>query len=90
MELKFSITLSNNSIYLIKFHNNNSLLLLCIIANHCKCLYFFFFFIISDGTTQLLAGCLRDFRNKPFPTRARIEYYQNTLTVCEEYLYSIF
>ncbi|KAJ4443884.1 hypothetical protein ANN_05671 [Periplaneta americana] len=35
----------------------------------------------NDGTTQLLAGCLRDFRNKPFPTRARIEYYQNTLTV---------
>nr|XP_023020150.1 protein ERGIC-53 [Leptinotarsa decemlineata] len=35
----------------------------------------------NDGTTQQLAGCLRDFRNKPFPTRARIEYYQNTLTV---------
>ncbi|XP_046420528.1 protein ERGIC-53 [Neodiprion fabricii] len=35
----------------------------------------------NDGTTQLLAGCLRDFRNKPFPTRAKIEYYQNTLTV---------
>lgn len=38
-------------------------------------------FICSDGSTQLLAGCLRDFRNKPFPTRARVEYYQNTLTV---------
>lgn len=24
---------------------------------------------------------MRDFRNKPFPTRARIEYVQNTLTV---------
>ncbi|VVD01410.1 unnamed protein product [Leptidea sinapis] len=35
----------------------------------------------SDGATQLLSGCLRDFRNKPFPTRARIEYYMNTLTV---------
>ncbi|XP_044004595.1 protein ERGIC-53 [Aphidius gifuensis] len=35
----------------------------------------------NDGATQLLQGCLRDFRNKPFPTRARIEYYQNTLTV---------
>lgn len=35
----------------------------------------------NDGTTQLLSGCLRDFRNKPFPTRARIEYYQNVLTV---------
>jgi lectin, mannose-binding 1 len=35
----------------------------------------------NDGGTQALAGCLRDFRNKPFPTRARIEYYQNVLTV---------
>lgn len=35
----------------------------------------------SDGASQLLSGCLRDFRNKPFPTRARIEYYQNVLTV---------
>ncbi|XP_063984599.1 protein ERGIC-53 [Diachasmimorpha longicaudata] len=35
----------------------------------------------NDGSTQLLSGCLRDFRNKPFPTRARIEYYKNTLTV---------
>ncbi|XP_055912905.1 protein ERGIC-53 isoform X1 [Eupeodes corollae] len=35
----------------------------------------------NDATTQLLSGCLRDFRNKPFPTRARIEYYNNVLTV---------
>jgi hypothetical protein len=35
----------------------------------------------SDGSSQLLSGCLRDFRNKPFPTRARVEYYLNTLTV---------
>ncbi|XP_072937803.1 protein ERGIC-53 [Epargyreus clarus] len=35
----------------------------------------------SDGSTQLLSGCLRDFRNKPFPTRAKVEYYLNTLTV---------
>ncbi|RVE49737.1 hypothetical protein evm_005607, partial [Chilo suppressalis] len=35
----------------------------------------------SDGSQQLLSGCLRDFRNKPFPTRARVEYYMNTLTV---------
>ncbi|KAJ3647722.1 hypothetical protein Zmor_019584 [Zophobas morio] len=34
-----------------------------------------------DGSNQLLSGCLRDFRNKPFPTRAKIEYYQNILTV---------
>ncbi|XP_063701654.1 protein ERGIC-53 [Culicoides brevitarsis] len=35
----------------------------------------------NDGKAQLLSGCLKDFRNKPFPTRARIEYYQNVLTV---------
>ncbi|KAL0809885.1 hypothetical protein ABMA28_011364 [Loxostege sticticalis] len=35
----------------------------------------------SDGSQQLLSGCLRDFRNKPFPPRARVEYYLNTLTV---------
>ncbi|XP_065352759.1 protein ERGIC-53 [Cloeon dipterum] len=35
----------------------------------------------NDGSTQLLAGCLRDFRNKPFPTKAKIEYYQHVLTV---------
>jgi len=35
----------------------------------------------NDGKTNLLAGCLKDFRNKPFPTRARIEYFRNTLTV---------
>lgn len=38
-------------------------------------------FYSRDGTTQLLAGCLQDFRNKPFPTRARIEYYNNVLTL---------
>uniref|UniRef100_A0A336LLH2 CSON014422 protein n=1 Tax=Culicoides sonorensis TaxID=179676 RepID=A0A336LLH2_CULSO len=35
----------------------------------------------NDGKNQLMAGCLKDFRNKPFPTRARIEYYKNVLTV---------
>ncbi|XP_065166680.1 protein ERGIC-53 [Atheta coriaria] len=35
----------------------------------------------NDGQNQMLAGCLRDFRNKPFPTRARIEYYNNVLTL---------
>ena len=35
----------------------------------------------KDGSTQQLAGCLRDFRNKPFPVRARMTYYQNTFTV---------
>jgi len=40
------------------------------------------FCLFSDGSTQQLSGCLRDFRNKPFATRAKIEYYMNTLTVC--------
>lgn len=35
----------------------------------------------SDGSNQMITGCLRDFRNKPFSTRARVEYYKNTLTV---------
>nr|BAN20368.1 mannose binding lectin, putative [Riptortus pedestris] len=35
----------------------------------------------NDGSSQMLSGCVKDFRNKPFPTRARIEYYMNTLTV---------
>ncbi|CAG2176588.1 unnamed protein product [Oppiella nova] len=35
----------------------------------------------SDGINQQLAGCLRDFRNKPFPVRAKIEYYRNVLSV---------
>jgi mannose-binding lectin 1 len=35
----------------------------------------------SDGINQQLAGCLRDFRNKPFPVRAKVEYYRNVLTV---------
>ncbi|XP_071989445.1 protein ERGIC-53 [Engystomops pustulosus] len=35
----------------------------------------------NDGTTQALASCQRDFRNKPYPVRARITYYQKTLTV---------
>ncbi|XP_046683141.1 LOW QUALITY PROTEIN: protein ERGIC-53 [Homalodisca vitripennis] len=35
----------------------------------------------NDGGTQMVGGCLRDFRNKPFPTRAKIEYYMGTLTV---------
>jgi len=44
---------------------------------------FMFYLVLkySDGSTQQLAGCLRDFRNKPFATRARIEYYMNSLTV---------
>lgn len=37
----------------------------------------------SDGTTQALGTCLRDFRNKPYPVRAKITYYKKTLTVGE-------
>ncbi|NWI88752.1 LMAN1 protein, partial [Pitta sordida] len=35
----------------------------------------------NDGSSQALASCQRDFRNKPYPVRARITYYQKTLTV---------
>lgn len=34
-----------------------------------------------DGLTQQLGGCLRDFRNKPYPVRIKLEYYKKTLTV---------
>jgi len=35
----------------------------------------------TDGGNQHLGGCQRDFRNKPFPVRAKIEYYKKALTV---------
>ncbi|TRY98666.1 hypothetical protein DNTS_005907 [Danionella cerebrum] len=35
----------------------------------------------NDGTTQSLGTCLRDFRNKPYPVRAKIIYYKQTLSV---------
>ncbi|XP_015261334.1 PREDICTED: protein ERGIC-53 isoform X1 [Gekko japonicus] len=35
----------------------------------------------NDGSTQALASCQRDFRNKPYPVRAKIIYYQKTLHV---------
>lgn len=35
----------------------------------------------NDGTTQALGTCLRDFRNKPYPVRAKITYYKKSLTV---------
>ncbi|XP_022084593.1 protein ERGIC-53-like [Acanthaster planci] len=35
----------------------------------------------TDGMNQQLGGCLRDFRNKPYPVRAKVEYYRKTLTV---------
>lgn len=44
-----------------------------------RCLLFW----SSDGSTQALGTCLRDFRNKPYPVRAKITYYKQTLTVGE-------
>ncbi|XP_041355326.1 protein ERGIC-53-like [Gigantopelta aegis] len=35
----------------------------------------------NDGVTQQLGGCLRDFRNKPFPIRLRVTYYKQALEV---------
>ncbi|XP_072173780.1 protein ERGIC-53-like [Diadema setosum] len=35
----------------------------------------------NDGLMQQMGGCMRDFRNKPFPVRAKVEYYKNILTV---------
>ncbi|XP_014425721.2 protein ERGIC-53 [Pelodiscus sinensis] len=35
----------------------------------------------NDGSTQALASCQRDFRNKPYPVRVKITYYQKLLTV---------
>ncbi|KAF4077185.1 hypothetical protein AMELA_G00205160 [Ameiurus melas] len=35
----------------------------------------------NDGSTQALGTCLRDFRNKPYPVRAKVTYYRKTLTV---------
>lgn len=46
-------------------------------------LMFSLLFWSSDGTTQALGTCLRDFRNKPYPIRAKITYYKKTLTVGE-------
>jgi lectin, mannose-binding 1 len=28
-----------------------------------------------------IGGCLRDFRNKPYPVKIKLEYYKKTLTV---------
>uniref|UniRef100_A0A3B5KYE0 Lectin, mannose-binding, 1 n=1 Tax=Xiphophorus couchianus TaxID=32473 RepID=A0A3B5KYE0_9TELE len=35
----------------------------------------------NDGKVYALGTCLRDFRNKPYPIRAKITYYRKTLTV---------
>ncbi len=35
----------------------------------------------TDGRDQQIAGCLKDFRNKPFAVKAKLEYFKNILTV---------
>ncbi|KAF8368125.1 ile-1, partial [Pristionchus pacificus] len=35
----------------------------------------------TDGSQQILSSCQKDFRNKPFPSRIKIEYSRNVLTV---------
>ena len=40
----------------------------------CKLFY-------SDGHNQALGGCLRNFRNRPYPVRIKARYYENVLTV---------
>ena len=37
--------------------------------------------VYRDGSQQQLGGCLRDFRNKPFPVRVKVQYYKKALTV---------
>ena len=39
------------------------------------CIIFF-----SDGGNQQ-GGCLRNFRNRPYPVRVKVRYYENVLTV---------
>lgn len=34
-----------------------------------------------DGINQQIGGCLRDFRNKPFPINIKVEYYKKALTI---------
>jgi len=35
----------------------------------------------TDGRDQQIAGCLKDFRNKPFAVKAKLEYFKNILTL---------
>lgn len=35
----------------------------------------------TDGSQQMLAGCQKSFRNKPFPIHVKVEYMKNVLTV---------
>lgn len=35
----------------------------------------------TDGRDQQIAGCLKDFRNKPYPVKAKLEYFKNVLSL---------
>ena len=37
--------------------------------------------VFRDGSNQQLGGCMRDFRNRPHPIRAKVRYYNKVLTV---------
>ncbi|XP_065195902.1 protein ERGIC-53-like [Sycon ciliatum] len=36
---------------------------------------------VTDGSSQSMGGCMRDFRNRPHPPRALLTYYQSELTL---------
>ncbi len=42
---------------------------------------YFIMFYNSDGNNQIQGGCLRNFRNRPYPVRIKARYYENVLTV---------
>lgn len=79
------ILIETHCFFLLTWKGNVLLLLLLSL-----CLYMHVFdkpyFSSSDGTTQSLGTCLRDFRNKPYPVRAKITYYQKTLSVGQSYI----
>jgi len=35
----------------------------------------------NDASSQQLGGCMRDFRNKPYPVKARVRYENKVLSV---------
>lgn len=35
----------------------------------------------TDGSRQMISGCQKDFRNRPFPVKLRVEYVRNVLTL---------
>lgn len=37
----------------------------------------------NDGSTQIQGSCIRNFRNKPFPVRLKIEYVNQALSVSD-------